>query len=195
MDKTYCIFGDSVTQAAYVKTSWVDLFRQFLEQKYPNDSIDVFNLGISGNTTSDILNRFENESLARNPTSIIFQIGVNDSGYLKTPDNPITEENQFRTNIEEIIIRANKFSKDKTFIGLTIGDDSILKPFPGSSTGKSYDKSRVKTYDKILKEIAEQKGYKYIEMLKYLKPEDFMDGLHPNEEGHRKIYEVIKRYF
>lgn len=24
---------------------------------------------------------------------------------------------------------------------------------------------------------------------------DFQDGLHPNEQGHRKIFEVIKNYF
>ena len=46
MDRTYCIFGDSVTQAAYVKTGWVDLLKQCLESKYSDDFINVFNLSI-----------------------------------------------------------------------------------------------------------------------------------------------------
>ena len=43
MDKTYLIFGDSVTQAAYVKVGWVDLLSRYLEGKYPNDFVNVFN--------------------------------------------------------------------------------------------------------------------------------------------------------
>lgn len=45
-DRTYCIFGDSVTQAAYIETPWVDLLREYLEKKYSNDFINVFNLGV-----------------------------------------------------------------------------------------------------------------------------------------------------
>src|SRR3989304_4152501 len=89
MDKTICIFGDSVVHASFMKVGWVDLFRQYLEKKYPNDSIEIYNLGISGNTSEDILKRFEAEILARDTTSIIIAVGVNDSGYIQDPSNPI----------------------------------------------------------------------------------------------------------
>lgn len=195
MDKTYCIFGDSVTQASYVKTGWADLLRQYLETKYTSDTITFFNLGINGNTSDDILKRFKTESEARMPTDIIFAFGVNDSGYFITIDKPIVPEDRFINNIEGLINEAKTFSKNITFIGLTLGDDSILKPFPESSKGKSYDLDRVNNYNKTLNEIADKNNCRFISLAGCLEPKDFVDGLHPNDNGHRKMFEVIKEYF
>lgn len=195
MDRTYCIFGDSVAQAAYVKTGWVEQFRQFLEEKYPGDFINVFNLGIGGNTSENILQRFAFESSARKPTDIIFAIGINDSGYSKILSKPIVEENKFVANLEELISMAKKYCQNISFIGLALGDDSILKPFSKSSTGKSYSKERAKIYDRIIYNISEKNRCKFVYLMDKLNFEDFQDGLHPNEKGHRKMFEIIKNHF
>src|SRR3989304_10554411 len=162
MDKTICIFGDSVVHASFMKVGWVDLFRQYLEKKYPNDSIEIYNLGISGNTSEDILKRFEAEILARDTTSIIIAVGVNDSGYIQDPSNPIVRKEQFALNLKKLVDTAFKYTQDITFIGLVLGDDSILQPFPGSSSGKAYRKDLVETYDEIIKKVAEKNSCKYI---------------------------------
>lgn len=195
MDKTYYIFGDSVTQASYIKSGWVDLLRQYLEEKYNNQFINVFNLGIGGNTSDDVLKRFKAESEARMPTDIILAFGVNDSGYFRTLDKPIVPKDRFIKNVESLINEAKTSSKNITFIGLTLGDDSLLKPFPESSQGKSYDLSRVKDYDKTLSETANKNQCKFISIIDTLKFDDFLDGLHPNEQGHRKMFEMIKESF
>lgn len=197
MDKAYCIFGDSVTLAAYVRNSWVDLLRIYLEEKYQDSFVNVFNLGLGGNTTSEILERFEEESRARMPTSIIFAVGVNDSAYRKFVSRPIVEEKTFKSNLERLIVLAAKFSRDVTFVGPVLGDDSILKPSPGEEESDQwwYDKTRVETFDKILMEIARAKKCKFICLLDKLDSKDFPDGLHPNEQGHRKIFEIIKEWF
>ncbi|MEK7127392.1 MAG: GDSL-type esterase/lipase family protein, partial [Patescibacteria group bacterium] len=114
MDKTYCIFRDSVTQAGYVKTGWVEMLRQYLEEKYPDNFVSVFNLGINGETTDNVLTRFDNECLVRRPTDIIFAVGIND-----TKDY---DAKQFKDNIEKLISLGNKFTKDITFVGLVLGD-------------------------------------------------------------------------
>lgn len=195
MDKTYCIFGDSVTQASYVKDSWADLLKPLLESKYPDSSVNVFNLGIGGNTTTDIVNRFDNEASSRLPTDIIFAVCVNDSAYLIGDESAITDEEQFKVNLLSLIEKARKFTQNITFIGAVLGDDSILKPFPGSSKGKSYSTQRTKKYDSLLKEVAESNGCKFIYILDKLNEKDFQDGLHPNEQGHLKMFGVIKEYF
>jgi acyl-CoA thioesterase I len=195
MDKTFCIFGDSVTQAAYVKVGWVELLRQYLEKKYPGDFINVFNLGIGGNTSDDIVRRFDAEASFREPTDLIFAFGVNDSGYFRVPSKPIVEESRFVSNVESLVDKAKNITKNISFVGLTIGDDSLLQPFPGSSQGKSYTRDRVVTYDRIIKRISDQSLCRYIHLMDKLNVEDFLDGLHPNEEGHRKMFEVIKMYF
>lgn len=195
MDKTYCVFGDSVTQADYVKVSWVDLLKNYLENKYKNGYVSVFDLGINGNTTSDILKRFEPEAAHRTPTSIIFAAGINDSGYLGDASKPIIGEELFKNNLKELINAAKNFSGDITFIGLTLGDDSGLKPYPDSSTGKCYDREISKKYNEILKEVVLQNNCRFIELFGSLDAGDFQDGLHPNDNGHRKMFEAIKQYF
>lgn len=197
MDKTYCIFGDSVTQAAYVKTGWVEMLRQYLEEKYPNDWINVFNLGVGGNTTNDLIKRLDNECSVRIPTHIVIAIGVNDSDYIKDISNPLVEENIFRQNLEKLINLALKYTVEITFIEPVLGDDSILKPFPTSDGSEewSYDWKRLENYCQTISDVATSKNCKFIKLLDKLITEDFMDGLHPNDEGHRKMFEVIKNYF
>ncbi len=191
MDRTYCVFGDSIVQAAYIKNSWVDFLKNYLEEKHVEDFINVFNLGIGGNTTDDVLSRLENEAKFRGPTSLIFGVGINDSGYFRFPEKPIVEKERFISNLENIIKISKKFTNDIIFTGLVLGDDSLLQPFPGSSQGKSYTTERTIGYDKLIKEIAEKNNCKYIYLFDKLGFEDFSDGLHPNESGHKKIFEVI----
>ena len=195
MDRSICIFGDSVTQADYVEENYVELLRKYLEKQYKDDYIQVYNLGVSGNTTKDILKRFEFESSVRNPTEMIFQIGINDSCYLWTEDKPMVSSDKFESNLKKLIIQAGGFTKNIVFLGLTLGDDSILKPFPGSLMGESYDLARVKKYDKILKEVVEKNFCRFIPLLDKLNFDDFLDGLHPNQNGHTKMFEEIKKYF
>lgn len=195
MDKIFCVFGDSVTQADYVKDSWVNLLRAHFENKHRNDSVSVYNLGVNANTTDDVLKRFEPEAIARTPTSIIFAVGINDSSYLNETSEPIIGEESFKNNLKALINAAKKFSDDITFIGLTLGDDSSLKPYPDSSTGKSYDKNRSKRYNEILRKVVSEKNVRFIELFDNLGAKDFQDGLHPNDNGHRKMFEVIKEYF
>jgi len=195
VDKTFCIFGDSVTQAAYVNDDWVNHFQHYLEKKYHNDFINVFNLGIGGNTSDDILKRFRVESEFRQPSDIIFAFGINDSGYFYTPDKPIVPEDRFIKNVKELINQAKKYTSKILFVGLTLGDDSILKPTPGISQGKSYDFKRVENYNNILKEISQANLCQFIPLLDKLGPSDFIDGLHPNEQGHLKIFEGVKKQY
>lgn len=187
MDKTFCIFGDSVVQAAYVKRGWVDMLREYLEKKYKRDFVNVFNLGVGGNTSEDILKRFASEAAARIPTSIIFSVGVNDSGYYQTPANPVVELAQFRSNLEKLAQAGQKISSDITFVGLVLGN-------PGPDE-KSFTRPRTKKYDQAIREITQKYQCQFIDLLNELNHQDFQDGLHPNDQGHRKMFEVIKKYF
>ena len=178
MDKTFCIFGDSVTQSAYVKIGWVDLLRQHLETKYPDDFISVFNLGVGGNTTGDVINRFNNEALSRNPTSLIFAVGINDTKANNPPG--------FTANIEKLIKLTKEYPQDITFVGLVLGDWAGNEPF---------SQERITIFNHILKTTTGLHGCKFIDLQGKLTPIDFQDGLHPNQDGHRKMFEVIKSYF
>ena len=82
------IYGDSITYGAWdtEQGGWVARLRKFLDNKADEDEkyyYLVYNLGISGNNSTDILSRFEFEAKQRvreeGETIIIFALGTNDS--------------------------------------------------------------------------------------------------------------------
>ncbi len=75
-----CIFGDSITWGAfdYKNGGWVGRLRNYFEEK--DEEIEVYNLGVAGNKTKDLLARFENEVKVRKVDVIVFAIGINDVG-------------------------------------------------------------------------------------------------------------------
>jgi lysophospholipase L1-like esterase len=80
------VFGDSNTWGAWdrEKGGWVNRLRLFLDRE--GDDVFLYNLGISDNTTQDVLGRFEFETKQRMKEDpdlvIIFDIGSNDSQFL-----------------------------------------------------------------------------------------------------------------
>jgi lysophospholipase L1-like esterase len=163
--------------------------------KYKDDCVNLFNLGVGGNTGGDILKRFEAESAVRLPTDIIFSFGINDSAYFDNPTKPVVENTNFKTNLQNLIKQSKTISQNVTFIGPVLGDDSILQQLPGRFTEKSYTKERAIEFDDIIKETSATNKCSYIHLMDKLNFEDFLDGLHPNDRGHKKMFEEIKKYF
>ena len=112
-----CVFGDSLTYAGYIKNSWTNLLKWYLEENSDED-VELYNLGINGNTSEDILNRFKSESEQRQPDTIIFAYGINDSSYLIEIDKCLVEIEQFRRNTQELINEAKKITSKIIFVGL-----------------------------------------------------------------------------
>jgi len=189
-----CIFGDSITWGARLpfRAGWANLLRNYLELT-SEEYIELYDLGIDGNTTIDILNRFDIEVEARNPQIIIFAIGTNDSCYRKTKNNSIINIDEFKNNLDELIQRAKKYTDNIVFVGIGKGSDVLTKPLIASSTGKCYDKENIKTYDKIIKKICKKNNLLFIDINEKLLDSDFDDGLHPNIGGHIKIFEEFRR--
>ena len=87
MSKRICVFGASITWGAFddKKGGWVNRLK--LINFAQGNCIDIHNLGISGNTTNELLERIDTELFARNPDLIIFSIGANDSSCFKSKNN------------------------------------------------------------------------------------------------------------
>jgi lysophospholipase L1-like esterase len=61
-----------------------------------------------------------------------------------------------------------------------------------SSTGKCYSKKSVERYDGVIKDFTIQKSLSFVDIFENLSDSDFDDGLHPNINGHKKIFESVK---
>ncbi len=194
MSNRICVFGDSITWGAVDPENggWVAQLRRYFETN--NYDISVYNQGVSGDNTDDLLARFEVECKAREPQIIIFAIGVNDSQYIKTKDNPRVSLEKFQKNLVNLINQAKKFSDKIAFIGLTAVEDKKLMPIPWSDEEKFYDNDNVAKYNSIIERVSLEYNLPFLNLLDLLEVKDLDDGLHPNTEGHKKMFLKVKDF-
>ena len=79
MGKRICVFGDSITRGAFdfKKGGWANRLKVFSWEK---GGMSVYELGVSGDTSFDIVRRFDVELdvMKKRFDTIVFAIGLND---------------------------------------------------------------------------------------------------------------------
>jgi len=195
----FLIFGDSITYGAWDKVGgWVQRLRIFIEEKYPEEHL-IYNLGVSTDTSESLLERleFETEKIKGSTMIFIFQIGTNDSAILSTKKDFWVGKEKFRDNIKEIIKKSKKFSKNIFFVGTTPVDENKTQPIPWDKR-VTYKNENIKKYNEILKEVCSVEKIPFIGIFDKFFKLDYkkllQDGVHPNSQGHEKIFEIIKEF-
>jgi lysophospholipase L1-like esterase len=199
-----CVFGDSVAYGAwdFEKGGWVNRLRGFLEQRMLKNQKEyyiIYNCSIFGDTSEDLLKRFEFELKQRikenEETIIIFAIGINDSQFLHMESKLRITAEEFEQNIQKLIELAKKFTQKIIFVGLIPVDESKVSPLPWNPN-KSYRNGYIEEYNEIIREICKENQVEFIEIFEEWIKIDYKslleDGLHPNTIGHQKIFESVK---
>lgn len=193
------IFGDSITWGAYdpEQGGWATRLRNYFESEdsppcyREAGDVLIYNLGISGDTTVDLLNRIEVEAKSRKPNLIIFAIGINDAQFIHSTNGLRVSLDEFQQNLAKLLAIAKKFTNKIIFIGLTRVNESKTNPIPWK-TDKSYTNENIARLDNAIEKFCENNKLKFVPMDNVLQNEDLFDGLHPNAEGHTKIFERMK---
>ena len=183
MEQTICIFGDSIAWGAWDPENggWVSLLRRYFETN--NYNIVIYNQGVCGDTTDNLLVRFKTECVAREPQTIIFAIGINDSQYVNSKDNPRVSLEKFQNNLVELIKQAKNFSNKILFIGLTKVED-----------GQFYNNDNIAKYNAMIEKVSAEHKLPFLNLFDLLETSDLYDGLHPNSEGHKKMFLKVKEF-
>lgn len=192
--ETICVFGDSTAWGAWdlEKGGWATRLWFHLAKREGNDYVELYNLSVSGGTTKTILARFESEAKIREADALIFETGGNDAYEIgKEGPNQIPPE-KFRANLEEIIKRAKKITKNIMFIGFNYADES--KTTPVSWKDIYYKNENTKKYNAIMKEACAKNSVLFLDIFGLLSNEDLEDGLHPNAQGHEKIFTKVRDF-
>ena len=189
-----CIFGASITWGAIDSKGggWADRLKRYWYES-TEGGIQVFNLGIGGADTEMLLQRIRVESEARKPSLTIIAIGNNDSKYIGTPDHPQVPLEQFQKNLAELVVISRETAKRVVFVGLMPCDESKTMPIPWDPDGLAhYDNTHMKLYDNAIREFCKREEIPYVDLWDVVALDELVDGIHPNAEGHRKIFEVVK---
>lgn len=156
----------------------------------------VYNLGISGNTTENILTRLADEAKPRNPGLIIVHPGINDVAREGSKDAKIlTRAEDFQNNLRRIIIRSQSLG-DIICIGANPIDEEKTMPVPWRNV--YYHQSDVEAYTDFARDVCGDMQVEYIDIYADWKAKEgygeylFLDGFHINEKGHQRIFESLK---
>lgn len=201
------VFGASIIWGANdLEGGWVSRLRKYLDLQanisdYSTYHASVYNLGISGDTTTELLNRIESEIKNRKwkdeESKTVFAIGINDAKFLSDKKNNQTEKKYFSKNLEKLVKIAKKSEKSIAFIGLTPVDESKTTPILWNKNS-SYFNKYVQEYNNILKKFCEQNKIAFLDIFEQLNNQKFIktmdDGLHPGTKGHEMMYEIIKKF-
>ena len=195
------IFGDSITQGFWdVNGGWVAILRKEYDQQkidgVNDDPATLFNLGISADSSDDVVARFKAETDARNNSdelAFVISIGVNDSRTKAGKDFSDTE--RYLSNLNKIHEMAKEYSDKILFVGLTPCVEERSNPVSWGDTG--YTNERLKSFDDTLQKFCEDNELPFVEVLEPFKEalkesELLPDALHPNEDGHKLISDLVK---
>ena len=188
--------GDSITDAGRDKRNYYDLGNGYpkfaasiIAEKYADTSFEFINLGISGNRTGQLFDRFYSDGIALQPDIISILIGINDIWHRCPPNYILTTDEQIALNYREILKRIKRETNAKIV---------ILSPYVLDSEDKAPMKKELSTVLPILGELADEFADAYVpldelfEKAMETQPEPryySADGVHPNENGAKFIAE------
>lgn len=163
---------------------YVRVVENMLAVYYPEIKVRVTNSGISGNTSRDLLARFDRDVVDLKPDWVSICIGINDvwrqfdcPAMLDTHVLP----DEYRRNVESMILKVKDSVK-----GIFILSPYIIEPYRGDLMRK-----RIDEYVVICHELAEKYGCVFVDFQKMY--EEYCqyrhssyiawDRIHPNQIG------------
>ncbi|MGD0272261.1 MAG: SGNH/GDSL hydrolase family protein [Gaiellaceae bacterium] len=178
---TLCVFGDSIVVGSDDREAggWVTRLRLDFNSR---ERISVYNLGVDGDRSEQLLRRLGSEAAARNASVIVIEIGANDLGWHGSAG---TDSALFRERYDRILSEAGRFTRRILTLGILNVDES------NESHGVS--NRQVLAFNGIIEELARKYGAEHLDLYGALEPGDFTDGLHPNASGHAKLAPLIAR--
>ena len=196
-------FGDSITHGSHVSVGWADNLRSHLFDAFHENDPDgyprMYNLGIPGETTNGLLQRFESETVARarakyGSTIFLISYGTNDVATLGTSSKHVISIENYESNLREVLKRARNMT-DRIAL-LTSPPVIEGKPNPNSKNRLNGD---IEAYNNLLMRLADEYGAELLDLYGEFNKQGAVklfaeDGVHPNDLGHTVIFDIVKEY-
>lgn len=207
MNESVIFLGDSITdsnksghEGSYVwdvlGNGYVNMVNSYYLLYQPELNLRIINQGISGNRTSDLLERLDKDVLAFNPNHVVLMIGVNDAWRQldcpQIPEYKLTKE-MYEKNINEII---EKLQLKKINV-------VIMSPFYLEPNKDNILRQKVDAYNNVLKRSATTYGLMYIDLQRAFdhlleKVSIFTisgDRIHLNMAGNMFVRDQVLKHF
>lgn len=195
--KGILLFGDSIVagRGEQPNKGWAGRLKEEFEKK--SFWHHVYNLGIPGDNSSELLARLPVEAKARivyrrenDEFTIIIGIGTNDARGIGEVNALETTQEQLSKNISQIIQEAKKHTQKIILLGLLPVDEEKTTPFEGTW----FINKRNKEYSEIIRNVCEKENVFFLSMDESFRKEWLVDGIHPNTKGYDELWNKIKGF-
>ena len=199
----FVLAGDSVTDMGRTQpigqglfnphgTGYPNVIQGLLTSVYPDFFINVVNMGYSGNTSRDLLNRLERDILSLKPDYLSVMIGANDVWRQfdtpQIPENSVLPE-EYRENLINIV----RLSKTVT------SNIILMAPVYWESSLTDAMSARMREYGQIVREVSAQEKVLFCDVqsrvdrvLKHCNANYITwDRVHPNIPGANVIAHAL----
>ena len=199
----FVLAGDSVTDMGRTQpigqglfnphgTGYPNVIQGLLTSVYPDFFINVVNMGYSGNTSRDLLNRLERDILSLKPDYLSVMIGAND--VWRQFDTPhIPENSVLPEEYRENLIKIVRLSKTVT------SNIILMTPVYWESSLTDAMSARMREYGQIVREVSAQEKVLFCDVqsrvdrvLKHCNANYITwDRVHPNIPGANVIAHAL----
>ncbi len=186
-------FGDSVTGVYYHtggRRAWPDILGIALKKQYPKAKVEMFNAGISGNTTQAALERIDRDVIARKPHVVAVMFGLND----------LVGGNRqaYRDNLKAIVRRCHE--SGAVVVLCTLNSVYPTRTFMASAARPM---SVVAEYSQIVRDVASEESalladcFRAYEYVRNRDATEWMllmsEDIHPCMGGHKLFAETVAK--
>ena len=196
--------GDSITdcgrrdRAFPLGDGYVSMFTELATAKHPERNIEWTNMGIGGNRTTHLKERWQSDVIDQRPDRLSIKIGINDLSSFRRGDRDGVPPQRYRENYDRILTVTRR----------ALGDIPILLITPFYISTNMDDEVEVAVLRMIPEyiEIVEMMSAKYNtlmlnlhdifqEHLKFRPAHTFCpEPVHPNHAGHMVIANALMEF-
>ena len=196
--------GDSITDcgrrehAVPLGDGYVSMFTELATAKYPERNIEWINMGIGGNRTTHLRQRWQTDVIDLGPDRLSIKIGINDLNSFRRGEPDGVPPDEYKWNFDAILNSTRQ----------ALGDIPILLITPfyiSTNLGDEVDGAVLGMMPQYI-DIIEEMSSKYDTLLfnlhdvfqehqKYREPSTFCpEPVHPNHTGHLVIANALMEF-
>lgn len=198
MQTVVLLFGDSIVHGNWDPEGggWGQRLRKRLQERSTDDRMFiVYNLGVCGDTSAQVLARFSPEAQCRlrraDRTVVLFGVGVNDAKHNTETGSYRVSLAEYRQNISALIEEARRVTSYIVCTSILPIDETKTRPLSWNSA-EELRSADVDAYDAALQDVCTKSEAPYLALRDLpWPPESFDDGLHPNTVNHERIAEHV----
>ena len=178
----YAAFGDSITDGYGVARGFVSFLAGMIQEQTPDRSWALIQRGMSGETSLDGLYRLDIDVVSHDPDLVTINFGVNDAFSGISPQ-------RFASLLQEMVARIQEGGCRRPVL---LSSEVIPEPMA---------ERQVLPYWDVMRDVAAETGAVYADVNGRWQAEIdagrnqweliIPGDLHPNEEGHRFIADVV----